>query len=297
LFFSKPYNFGGVSKDYYNFEKSRFIIIPIPYDLSSTYGSGARKGPSAIIEASLNMELYDEELNIEPYLSGIYTMDHIEISSAGPEVMMKRVSEVVDHILKSNKFPIVLGGDHSITIGIVKAFENRYKNLSILQLDAHADLRDSYQDTKYGHASVGRRISESFPLTIVGVRSISIEETKYLDKINIFWARDIIESKVSIPDIIMNLSDKVYITIDIDVFDPSIVPSVGTPEPGGLSWRQILNIVSEVASKKNIVGFDVVELSPIPGIIHPDFLSARLIYRIIGYIIINQKKEEGGGCN
>jgi agmatinase len=286
-----------VSKDYYNFEKSRFIIIPIPYDLSSTYGSGARKGPSAIIEASLNMELYDEELNIEPYLSGIYTMDHIEISSAGPEVMMKRVSEVVDHILKSNKFPIVLGGDHSITIGIVKAFENRYKNLSILQLDAHADLRDSYQDTKYGHASVGRRISESFPLTIVGVRSISIEETKYLDKINIFWARDIIESKVSIPDIIMNLSDKVYITIDIDVFDPSIVPSVGTPEPGGLSWRQILNIVSEVASKKNIVGFDVVELSPIPGIIHPDFLSARLIYRIIGYIIINQKKEEGGGCN
>ncbi len=297
MFFSKPYNFGGVSKDYYNFEKSRFIIIPIPYDLSSTYGSGARKGPSAIIEASLNMELYDEELNIEPYLSGIYTMDHIEISSAGPEVMMKRVSEVVDHILKSNKFPIVLGGDHSITIGIVKAFENRYKNLSILQLDAHADLRDSYQDTKYGHASVGRRISESFPLTIVGVRSISIEETKYLDKINIFWARDIIESKVSIPDIIMNLSDKVYITIDIDVFDPSIVPSVGTPEPGGLSWRQILNIVSEVASKKNIVGFDVVELSPIPGIIHPDFLSARLIYRIIGYIIINQKKEEGGGCN
>jgi agmatinase len=232
------------------------------------------------------MELYDEELCKETYLAGIYTLPPLESDARGPGEMVHVVRHAVADILSSNKVPVLLGGEHSISFGAVQAFTEKYPGLSVLQLDAHADLRNYYQCSPYSHASVGRRISEICPLVQAGIRSMSAEEAAFMKegKIKTFSADFVLEEHNSWEKICDNLSGDVYITIDIDVLDPSVMPSTGTPEPGGIYWKDILHLVREVSKRCRVRGFDVVELSPIPGMVAPDFLAAKLIYRIMGYL-------------
>ena len=279
-------NFGGVDPAFPSFEESTFIVLPVPYDLTSTYQSGSRRGPNAILEASSQMELYDDELCKETYLAGIYTLPSLEPDARGPGEMANAVRRAVADILLSDKIPVILGGEHSISFGAVQAFKEKYPGISVLQLDAHADLRNYYQCSPYGHASVGRRISEICPLIQAGIRSMSAEEAAFLKEGNVksFSADFILAERSPCEKICETLGGDVYVTIDIDVLDPSIMPSTGTPEPGGIYWKDILSLMREVSKRCRVRGFDVVELSPIPGIVAPDFLTAKLIYRIMGYL-------------
>jgi agmatinase len=283
-------NFGGIDPAYPTFEEAVFVVIPIPYDLTSTYQSGSRRGPHAILEASGNMELYDEELCKETYLTGIYTLSPLESDARGPGEMVHVIRHATADILAHNKIPVILGGEHSISFGVVQAMREKFPGISVLQLDAHADLRNYYQCSPYSHASVGRRISELCPLVQAGIRSMSAEEAAFMKEstIRTFSADFILEEQLWWEKIAETLSGDVYITIDIDVLDPSIMPATGTPEPGGIYWKDILRLVRAVSSRCRVRGFDVVELSPIPGMVAPDFLAAKLVYRIIGYIAETQ---------
>ena len=279
-------NFGGIDPAYPTFEEAVFVVIPIPYDLTSTYQSGSRGGPHAILEASGNMELYDEELCKETYLTGIYTLSPLESDARGPGEMVHVIRHATADVLAHNKIPVILGGEHSISFGVVQAMREKFPGISVLQLDAHADLRNYYQCSPYSHASVGRRISELCPLIQAGIRSMSAEEAAFMKEstIRTFSADFILEEQQWWEKIAETLSGDVYITIDIDVLDPSIMPATGTPEPGGIYWKDILRLVRAVSSRCRVRGFDVVELSPIPGMVAPDFLAAKLVYRIIGYL-------------
>jgi agmatinase len=232
------------------------------------------------------MELYDEELCKETYLAGIYTLPPLESDARGPAEMVNIIHHAIADILKHNKIPVILGGEHSISFGVVKAMKEKYTKISVLQLDAHADLRNYYQCSPYGHASVGRRISELCPLVQAGIRSMSAEEADFLKTGNVkqFSADFILEEQNGWQKICENLSGDVYITIDIDVLDPSVMPATGTPEPGGIYWKGLLRIIREVSKRCRVRGFDLVELSPIPGMVAPDFLTAKLVYRIMGYL-------------
>jgi agmatinase len=279
-------NFGGIYPEC-SLEESLFVVVPVPYDLTSTYQPGSRRGPAAIIEASTNMELYDEELMKETYLAGIHTTLPLPVDSRGPEHMINGIREEISGIAALNKIPVMLGGEHSISFGAIQALREKYSKLSVLHLDAHADLRESYQGSPYSHASVARRISEICPLVQVGIRSMSKEEADYLSRGNVksYCADFVLEKKNWIETICKDLSGDVFISIDLDVFDPSIMPATGTPEPGGLSWRDVLRLLKQITRSCKIRGFDVVELAPIPGIVAPDFMTAKLIYRLMGYII------------
>jgi agmatinase len=279
-------NFGGIDPAYPTFEEAAFVVIPIPYDLTSTYQSGSRRGPHAILEASGHMELYDEELCKETYLTGIYTLSPLESDARGPGEMVHVIRHATADVLAHNKIPVILGGEHSISFGIVQAMREKFPGISVLQLDAHADLRNYYQCSPYSHASVGRRIAELCPLVQAGIRSMSAEEAAFMKEsaIRTFSADFILEEQLWWEKVAETLSGDVYITIDIDVLDPSIMPATGTPEPGGIYWKDILRLVKAVSSRCRVRGFDVVELSPIPGMVAPDFLAAKLVYRIIGYL-------------
>jgi agmatinase len=231
------------------------------------------------------MELYDEELDCEVYHVGIHTMEELETQMAGPQEMVRQVYEVISSLLKQEKLVALLGGEHSLSIGAVQAYSERHPMLSVLQLDAHADLRDNYQGTPYSHASVMRRILEHAPAVQVGIRSLSREEMDHIrqEKRAVFFAHDLQQNDLWQEQVLERLTDKVYLTVDLDVLDPSIMPAVGTPEPGGLLWFPVLDLIRRVAREKEIVGFDIVELSPLPGQVAPDFLAARLAYKIIGY--------------
>jgi agmatinase len=283
-------NFGGLDLAYPTFEEAMFIVMPVPYDLTSTYQSGARRGPSAILEASGHMELYDEELCRETYLAGIYTQPALEADARGPAEMMVSVRQAVAEVLSYDKIPVILGGEHSISFGVVQAMKDKYPGISVLQLDAHADLRNYYQCSPFSHASVGRRISEICPLIQAGIRSMSAEEAAFLadGSAKSFSADFILREPGWREKICEHLQGDVYLTIDIDVLDPSIMPSTGTPEPGGILWRDVLRLVKEVSGRCRVRGFDVVELSPIPGMVAPDFLAAKLVYRIMGYLMENE---------
>jgi agmatinase len=232
------------------------------------------------------MELYDEELCKETYLAGIYTLPSLESDARGPAEMVNIIHHAIADILKHNKIPVILGGEHSISFGVVKAMKEKYGEISVLQLDAHADLRNYYQCSPYGHASVGRRISELCPLVQAGIRSMSAEEADFLKTGNVkqFSANFILEEQNGWQKVCENLGSDVYITIDIDVLDPSVMPATGTPEPGGIYWKGLLRIIREVSKRCRVRGFDLVELSPIPGMVAPDFLTAKLVYRIMGYL-------------
>jgi len=283
---SLPDNFGALEKEFSSYEKSKAVILPVPYEGTVTYGKGTANGPKAIIEASKNMELYDIELDKEIYDVGIHTLKELKVEKK-PEDVINQVYDSVKKIINDNKFPVVLGGEHSITLGAVKASKEKYDNLSVLQIDAHSDLRDSYDGTKFSHACVMRRVIEICPIIQVGIRSMDIDETKFIKKIahkNIFFAKDMHNNWYD--KAIKLLTNNVYITIDVDGLDPSIMPSTGTPEPGGLLWYQTINFLRKIAENKNIVGFDVVELSPIKENHAPDFLAAKLTYKLIGYSLL-----------
>ena len=284
--FSPPRNFAGISPPYSDWESSRVIVLPVPYDSTTDWRSGARDGPRAIIDASRYLELYDLELKREVYQVGIHTLPEVQPDMTGPENMTQRVYQVARELLAKNKTLLMLGGEHSLTLGMVKAYREKYQALSVLQLDAHADLRDSYLGTRFSHATVMRRVHELCPIVPVGIRSLSQEEHRFIGEAGIkpVYANGSILTGDSIKQIIASLSDEVYITIDLDVLDPSIMSAVGTPEPGGIGWHELLRLLREVAQSKHIEGFDLVELCPGEGPLSCAFLAAKLAYKLIGYI-------------
>lgn len=286
-------NFGGLNPEYTSFEHATFVVVPVPYDLTTSYQAGARNGPSAILDASCQMELYDEELRRETFLTGIHTVSPLEVRAGGPQEMIDTVRIEIAEIISSGKIPVILGGEHSISLGPVQAMKETYPSLSVLHLDAHADMRNSYQGTPYSHACVGRRISEICLMVQVGIRSMSADEAVFIEEntLPVFNPDFLNEDPQWAKTICEHLSGDVYLTIDLDVFDPSIMPAVGTPEPGGLYWKDITRLVKEVSNNCKIRGFDIVELSPIPGIVAPDFTAAKLAYRVMGYIDSKNKDQ------
>jgi len=270
--------------------QSAVVIVPVPYDETTTWGKGADKGPEALLEASANMELYDIETGTEVYKIGIYT--DIPVSIPGrPELMINAVDKRINSWLKLNKFVVVVGGEHSVTIGSVKAHLKKNPDLSVLQLDAHTDLRPEYLGSKYNHACTMSRIKELCPVTQVGIRSMDIIETEYLQHDHVFFAEEIHKSVDWIDRVIKSLNEKVYLTIDLDVLDPSVMPSTGTPEPGGLDWYTTLELIRKVAEKKHLVGFDIVELCPEPKNKAPNFLAAKLLYKVLTYKFLKTLKD------
>ncbi|MCX6356082.1 MAG: agmatinase [Candidatus Aureabacteria bacterium] len=281
-----PNNFCGLPEEFSSWRNSRVVIIPVPYDLTSTYVSGSRSGPRAIINASMNMEQFDEELKTENFRIGIHTQEQLETIASSPEPMMAAIEGAVEEVLAADKFPVLLGGEHSITIGALRAVRKKHRRISILHFDAHADLRDSYQGTSLSHACAGRRASEMGRLVQVGIRSLSAEEEEFRSKseVRTFFAADLASGRAHLNEIISSIDGDLYITIDLDVFDPSIVPATGTPEPGGLTWYDVTGILRAACEGRRVVGMDVVELCPIMNSVASDFLAAKLVYRAIGYV-------------
>jgi agmatinase len=278
-----PANFGGLDEEHAALQRARAVVLPVPYDFSTTWQGGARWGPRAILAASQNMELWDEELGAT-YRHGIHTLPEVEPTALGPEAQAARVERAVDWIYGRGLLPAVLGGEHSITAGAVRAAARHFPDLSVLQLDAHADMRDRYLDSPYSHACVMRRVREMVPAASVGVRSYSEEEAERfrIHPVPMWSVRQFRALRGDPGEILAALSDEVFVTFDLDVLDPSIMPATGTPEPGGLDWFEAVDLLGAVAASRRIVGFDVVELSPLPGHPAPEFLAARLAYRLIG---------------
>jgi agmatinase len=287
-------NYAAINEEYSGLKKSKVVIVQVPYEKTVTYKKGTVSGPAAIIESSKKMELYDDELNQETYKIGIHTMDALAVSEMSSQEMVDTVYRTTQEVLKSGKFPVILGGEHSLSVGSVKAMKEAYPNLSVLQLDAHYDMRDEYYGSKLNHGCVARRISEICPVVQAGTRSLSKEEKDFLStqangRVKTINVYDILETPLW-KDVVSNsLTENVYITIDLDVFDPSLMPSVGTPEPGGMGWYEMLDLLREVTKDRKVVGFDVVELCPVEGQIASDFLAAKLVYRLLGYIFPTKK--------
>lgn len=284
---AEPFNFAGLSDQ--TLESSRVVVLPVPYSSTTYWSPDTKFGPQALIEASRHMELYDLELQLDiAEKLGIFTLDPLSPSKNSPKEMVTQVEDAVSQILKLKKFPFISGGEHSITLGVVKAILKKYPKVSVLDFDAHTDFRDEFEGTKYHHGTVMHRVYDlGVPITQVGIRAPSEEEIKFFKKnpkaSNIFFA-----PKVPIDEIIDTLNEDVYISIDLDNFDPSFMPSTGTPEPGGLTWEQVTGLIKEVGKKRNIVGFDIVEMSPIPGISFPEFMAAKLAFKIMGYALLQK---------
>jgi len=275
-------NFGDLPLKNLTLAEAKAVILPVPYDKTSTWVKGADKGPAAIIEASDALELYDIETDSEVYKKNIFIARPIKEKGA-PEKMIEKVKNAASDLIKADKFLVTLGGEHSISLGAIKAYREKYSDLSVLQLDAHADLRQEYHGSKYNHACVMARARELCPIVQVGIRSMDIEEKAFIDKTRVFYAKDIYNKTDWHDRAISKLTEKVYITIDLDIFDPSILPSTGTPEPGGLGYYQVLEFLKKVSREKEIVGFDLVELCPNKYDKSSDFLAAKLIYKVLSY--------------
>ncbi len=288
-----PQNFGGLPPEFSRFDSARAVVLPVPYDLTTSYVTGTRHGPHAIVDASTHLELYDEELHSEPYRLGIHTLPPLEPSAAGPEETLQRVEEVISWLIERDKFPVMLGGEHSLTLAPVRALLKRFGKCSVLQLDAHADLRDSFQGTPFNHACVGRRMHElGLNLVQIGIRAISPEEAEFIrsaKNLYVCFDYELHSHSAKIDEALAKLRDPVYVTVDLDVFDPALMPAVGTPEPGGLDWYTVLRILRHVGEKHTVLGFDVVELCPIAGMVGPNFLAAKLVYKMLGYFLHHRK--------
>ena len=274
--------FGGIPTENTQYESSKVVLLPIPYDGTSTYGKAADLGPNAILSAAENMELYDIETDSEVYLNGIYLAPEIKEKSS-PEAVAKQVEAAVEKHLNQEKFVTILGGEHSVSIGAIRAFKSKYDALTVLQLDAHSDLRPTYQGSTHNHACALHEASFTTNLVQVGIRSMDRVELPFLNKDTLFTSYDIRSNDYWQDDVINCLGKKVYITIDLDVFDPSIMPSTGTPEPGGLLWNETLDLLKKVFSDCDVVGFDIVELAPKPSLSAPDFMAAKLYYKLLSY--------------
>ena len=285
-----PHNFLGLDETLSNFERARAVILPVPYEATTSYGAGTGAGPGAIIEASRYIELYDQELDEEPYEVGIATLPALELTGAGPEEAVRELREAYEKILDAgkDKFVVALGGEHSISSAPILAWSDRMngKRLSVLQFDAHTDLRTEYEGSAYSHAAVMHRVHENVDLVAVGIRALTREERELARRsknIHLFLADDIHTGDAWMDEVMDLLGENVYISFDVDGFDPSLVPSTGTPEPGGLQWYPVLKLLRRVFTERNVVSADIVELAPIPGLSAPDFLVAKLLYKMIGY--------------
>jgi len=282
-------NFGGIEGGCTDYNNARVAILPVPYEGTVSYGSGTADGPKGMISASHYLEFYDEELCQETSEIGLHTLPSVDCNGS-PEVVMSSIRSAALSPLKDGKFLASIGGEHSITKGILDAFvESRGRDFGVLQLDAHADLRDTYHGTIHSHACITRRIDDmGLSFVQVGIRSLSREEADFIEKkgLSPFFAHQIMKSKREewISKVIESLPEKVYVTIDLDCLDPSIMPSTGTPEPGGLGWYDVTALLKKVAEEREVVGIDMVELAPIKGLHAPDFLAAKLLYRTLGYI-------------
>jgi agmatinase len=243
---------------------------------------GADKGPDAILEASLNLEFYDVETSSEAHLTGINTVAPVSADET-PQKLVTAVHDRIMLILADEKFPVIIGGNHTVSIGAIKAFSECFDNLSVLQLDAHADLRQVYEGSEFNHACAMARARECAPVVQVGIRSMSAEELPFVEKERMFFAHELYYDKALYKKALDKLSDNVYITIDLDVFDPSLIPSTGTPEPGGPEYFELLHFMREVIKTRNVVGFDIVELCPSSTNKSPDFVAAKIIYQLLSY--------------
>jgi agmatinase len=274
--------FCGLPGNNVDYARASIVILPVPFDKTSTWIKGADKGPQAIIDASPYLEFYNIETDSEVFKKGIFTAKAIKTATSS--AMINKTYSTVSRYLKDNKFVVALGGEHSISIGAIKSYAGHYENLSILHLDAHADSRDTYEGSRYNHACVIARAREyTKNIVSVGIRSMDTTERHNVDSKRMFFAHRIHDSDEWINNAVRLLTDTVYITIDVDVFDPGIMPSTGTPEPGGLGWYQVLKLLRTVARSKRIVGFDIVELCPSDSRA-PDFLAAKLVYTLLSYV-------------
>src|SRR5262245_882672 len=277
--------FGGALPTRHSFDDSQAVILPCPVDRTTSYVGGTRNGPHDILQASTHMELWDEEMRVDVHGIGIFTLPEMELPFGEMQALVDEIERVAYEIIGRDKFLVTLGGEHSITPPLVSAAARKYPKLSVLQIDAHADMRDAYMGTPHNHACAMRRALEYAPVTQVGIRSLSTEEAEVLPRLNttIFFDADMRKDPRWIDAVVESLADDVYVTIDVDGMDPAIMPATGTPEPGGLSWQEITALLRVTAERRRIVSADIVELSPIPGMVAPSFLCAKLLYKLLTY--------------
>lgn len=278
--------YAGIDGDHNNFENASILLQSIPYDGTSTWGKGADKGFEAFLNASENMEIYDIETDSEVYKKGIHILEPIT-EDASPEAVFRVVYNQTKQLLDTDKFLTFFGGEHSISIGIIKAFYEAHPDVTILQLDAHTDLRPKFHGSSYNHACAVYDASQNTNLIQVGIRSMDSEELPYLDRNKCYFAEDMYGQTDWMEESIGKMTDKVYITLDLDVFDPSIMPATGTPEPGGMQWNTMIRYLRKVFDHKNVIGFDIVELAPIESLSAPQFLAAKLYYKMLSYKFAN----------
>ena len=280
-----PFQFGGVLPEPRTFEQSKAVILPVPFERTVSYGAGTRNGPRELLLASAQVELWDEEVGCDVHPHGMFTLPEMDLSSLSLDDAMAAIGETSARLMDAGKFVIALGGEHSITSPMVAAAATRVPGLSVLQIDAHADLRDSYLDERHSHACAMRRTLEHAPAVQVGIRNISEAEVRALPslKTTIFYDWNMRNDPQWIDKAVAALSDDVYITIDLDGLDPGLIPATGTPEPGGLSWRELTSLLRKTFETRRVVACDVVELCPIPGMHAPNFIAARLVYKLLTY--------------
>lgn len=276
----KMSQFLDMDDELYQLGRARYVLLPVPYDGTSTFVKGADKGPQAILDASDSLELYDVQYAMEACNAGIHT-DYYGYEFSSPDTMVASVYQRVGHFLEMKKFPILLGGEHSVSVGAIRAFRDHYEDLTVLQIDAHADLRDEYHDSIYNHACVMRRAQDYARVVQVGIRNVCTEEMHNLVPENVFYAHEIHDNDLWMDKAVERLTDNVYITFDLDGLDPSILPATGTPLPGGLQWYPTLRFLDKVFRQRHVVGFDVVELCPQPDSKVSDVLAATLVYKMI----------------
>ncbi len=284
-------NYADIPDNYAALDSSKIVLIPVPYDGTSTWGKGANKGPKAFLEASENMELYDIETDSEVYKNGIYLADAVTVN-ATPEATVDAVHQETKRFIKKNKFVTIFGGEHSISIGTIRAFNEMFPNLTVLHIDAHADLRKSYEGSACNHACAVYEASQNTNLIQVGIRSMDAKEKSVMDLDKTFFAHEMAIDDTWMDAVIDQMTENVFITFDLDAFDPSILPSTGTPEPGGLFWYETLDFLKQVFAEKNVVGFDIVELCPNNVDKSSDFLAAKLYYKMLSYKFMGQDADE-----
>jgi agmatinase len=300
---SAPRNFLGLPPEYSDPEKAPVVILPVPYEATTSYGGGTRRGPAAIIEASRTVELYDHWADDEPWMIGVATHEEVALSGEGPRQAMKELRAAYAEAAAPGKFVIMLGGEHTVSSPPILEWAARLKakkqKLSVLQLDAHGDLRDEWEGTPYSHACVMRRVCEDIDLVQVGIRAVAPEERELMRKrsksITTIWAEEQEADEQWISRAVDALGPNVYITIDVDYFDPSLMPATGTPEPGGGQWYPALRLLERVFRERQVVAADVVELAPIPGMHAPDFVVAKLVYKLVAYYARHGRNKAGDG--
>jgi agmatinase len=282
---SLPLWFGGAMPTITNFDESAAVILPVPLDRTTSYIAGTRNGPRELILASSQVELWDEELGVDVHPQGIHTLPEMDVSHGSMDAAMARINQAGGAILDTGKFLVTLGGEHSITSPLVAAAAARHEGLTVLQIDAHADLRDGYQGEHHSHAAAMRRCLDSAPVVQVGIRNISEEEVRALPLLEttIFYDWNMRDDPDWMSKVVAALKGPVYLTIDLDGLEPGLMPAVGTPEPGGLSWRELTTLLRRVFAERTVVACDVVELCPIPGMWSSNFVAARLVYKLLTY--------------